>query len=131
MDLEDFEGDKKHAIYDSFKILDSSQGYEIRVSGYKESPESAGDSLKYHSGMKFTTKEKDNDQDSKYNCAGLYKGAWWYKNCHESNLNGQYLSGDHPGNSYADGVNWKSWFPGGDRGHMYSVTTTEMKLRPN
>ena len=129
VDLEDFEGNKKHAMYESFKILDSSQEYEIRVSGYRESPGSAGDSLKYHSGMKFTTKDKDNDKDAKHNCASVYKGAWWYKACHESNLNGQYLSGDH----YTDGVTWKTWFPEGDRGHTYSLKTTKMKvrIRPN
>ena len=129
VDLEDFEGVTKHAIYDSFKVLDSSQGYVIRVSGYRELPGAAGDNLKHHSGMKFTTKDNDNDKDAKHNCANLHKGAWWYKACHESNLNGQYLSGDH--SSYADGVNWKDWFPEEDRGHRYSLKTTEMKLHPN
>ena len=128
VDLEDFEEVTKHAIYDSFKVSDSSKGYKMNVSGYRESPGAAGDNLKHHSGMKFTTKDNDNDKDSRHNCADLHKGGWWYKACHESNLNGQYLSGDH--STYANGVNWKDWFPEDDRGHRYSLKTTEMKLRP-
>ena len=56
--------------------------------------------------MKFTTKDSDNDVFAK-NCAVIYKGAWWYKKCHASNLNGLYLFGNHT--SYADGVNWYHW----------------------
>ena len=128
IDLEDFEGATKHVIYDSFKILDSSREYQIQVSGYKGN---VGDSLRYHSGMNFTTKDEDNDKSESFNCADLHKGAWWYKACHESNLNGRYLSGNHPNETYADGINWKTWFPEGDRGHVYSLKTTEMKLRRN
>ena len=72
-------------------------------------------------GMKFTTKDQDNDIDNSKSCAVTYKGAWWYKTCHRSNLNGKYLSGHHT--THADGVNWLSW-----RGYHYSLKITEMKL---
>ena len=78
-----------------------------------------------HNGMMFTTKDEDNDKSSRYgNCAVTYKGAWWYKDCHESNLNGHYLRGSYTA-SYANGVNWFSC-----RGYRYSLKKTEMKISP-
>ena len=82
----------------------------------------AGDSLSYHRGVAFSTKDRDNDQNSRNNAA-LYKGAWWYKSGHLSNLNGRYHHGKH--SSYADGVNWLSW-----KGYYYSAKRAEMKIRP-
>ena len=78
--------------------------------------------LLFHSEMQFSTKDQDNDLRSD-SCAETFKGAWWYKTCHESNLNGQYLGGPHK--TYADGINWGKF-----RGYYYSLKRSEMKLRP-
>ena len=78
--------------------------------------------LSFHSKRQFSTKDQDNDSDSG-SCAVTYKGAWWYRHCHASNLNGQYLGGSHDTN--ADGINWQEF-----RGHKYSLKRSEMKLRP-
>ena len=72
--------------------------------------------------MKFSTKDRDNDLAG-YSCAQRFKGAWWYKSCHDSNLNGFYHRGKHT--SDGDGVNWYHW-----RGDYYSLQKTEMKIRP-
>ena len=82
----------------------------------------AGDSLTHHHGYSFSTKDRDNDVDGGH-CAQLYKGAWWYVNCHHSNLNGQYLRGHH--DSSADGIEWYAWHK-----HDYSLKKVQMKLRP-
>ena len=71
--------------------------------------------------MQFSTKDQDSDLYSA-SCAQRYKGAWWYKNCHASNLNGLYLNGQHA--SHADGVNWNTF-----RGFHYSLKRTEMKVK--
>ena len=78
--------------------------------------------LSFHSGMQFSTKDQDNDIDGG-SCAVTYKGAWWYKHCHHSNLNGEYLGGLH--DTFADGINWEKF-----RGYHYSLKRSEMKLRP-
>lgn len=80
----------------------------------------AGDSLGYHRGMAFTTKDRDNDKNSG-NCASHEKGAWWYNNCHWSNLNGLYLHGKIDDR----GMSWYYW-----KNTHYSVKRSEMKIRP-
>ncbi|XP_065735367.1 fibrinogen C domain-containing protein 1 [Phocoena phocoena] len=124
VDLEDFDNGTAYAHYGSFGVgllsVDPEEdGYPLTVAGYSGT---AGDSLLKHSGMRFTTKDRDSDH-SENNCAAFYRGAWWYRNCHTSNLNGQYLRGAHA--SYADGVEWSSW-----TGWQYSLKFSEMKIRP-
>ena len=73
------------------------------------------------SGMQFSTNDNDNDEWSN-NCARRFKGAWWYRGCHDASLNGLYLNGPH--SSHANGVNWRAF-----RGHSYSLKRTEMKFK--
>lgn len=73
-----------------------------------------GDSLSYHSGSSFSTKDRE-----RFHCNSDFKGGWWYNLCHYANLNGLYKQ-----TSLANGVNWLHW-----RGHRYSLKTTEMKIR--
>ncbi|XP_041050398.1 fibrinogen C domain-containing protein 1 [Carcharodon carcharias] len=124
IEMEDFENSTAYAQYGMFGIglfsVDPERdGYPLTVAEYSGT---AGDSLLKHSGMRFTTKDRDNDH-SENNCATFYRGAWWYHNCHTSNLNGQYLKGHHT--SYADGIEWSSW-----TGWQYSLKFIEMKIRP-
>ncbi|KAK6312830.1 fibrinogen C domain-containing protein 1 isoform X1 [Coregonus clupeaformis] len=123
IDLEDFENSTAFAQYGAFGVglfsVDPDEdGYPLTIADYSGT---AGDSMLKHNGMKFTTKDQDNDH-SENNCASFYHGAWWYRNCHTSNLNGQYLGGQHT--SYADGIEWSSW-----TGWQYSLKFTEMKIR--
>ncbi|XP_076063812.1 microfibril-associated glycoprotein 4-like [Oratosquilla oratoria] len=120
IDLADFTNATKWAKYGFFHVQDSSSKYIMNCGRYTGD---AGDSLSYHSGRKFSTHDNDNDED-KRNCAVTYKGAWWYKSCHESNLNGKYLKGTTE--STGDGVVWHHW-----RGGHYSLRSSEMKIRPS
>ena len=118
VDLQDFEGNSAYAKYTSFSVGDSASKYILSVSGYSGT---AGNSLAHQNGNRFTTRDQKNDRWVT-NCAQLFKGAWWYGSCHDSNLNGLYHGGPH--SSYADGVIWQTW-----KGDYYSLKFTEMKLR--
>ena len=121
VDLADFEGERRYAHYDAFTVGPRSSNYILYVGKYSGD---AGDSIKLtHSGMGFSTRDKDNDKTGSNNCAQKYKGGWWYNGCHSSNLNGLYLKGTH--SVYATGVNWNGW-----KGYHYSLRFTEMKIKP-
>ncbi|XP_053385206.1 ficolin-1-like [Mercenaria mercenaria] len=116
VDLTNYAGETAYAHYRDFNIGDAESSYQLSVGGYSGT---AGDSLlRYHNGMKFSTYDRDNDPDSR-NCAVLYHGAWWYKRCHNSNLNGDYGSTES-----AKGLSWAAW-----KGNHAPMKITEMKIR--
>lgn len=118
VELEDFEGETRYAEYTTFSINSAADNYRLTVDGYSGD---AGDSLiSGHNGMQFSTVDADHDNYS-YNCAEIFRGAWWYNSCHVSNLNGAYLHGVHT--TYADGIEWNSWL-----GVYYSLKISEMKI---
>ena len=83
----DFSGRRVHADYRRFQVSDESSKYSLVYTSYSGN---ASDALAGHNGMAFTTKNNDNDKWS-HNCATSYNGAWWYRICHTSNLNGLYI----------------------------------------
>uniref|UniRef100_A0AAZ1XEP8 Fibrinogen C-terminal domain-containing protein n=1 Tax=Oreochromis aureus TaxID=47969 RepID=A0AAZ1XEP8_OREAU len=122
VDMEDFEGKKVFARYSSFKVDAECDGYKLTVTGFKDG--GAGDALQsFHSGQKFTTFDKDQDNADE-NCAKSHLGAFWYNACHYANPNGVYRWGVD-GTLYAVGVEWKQW-----KGYDYSLKTISMKIRP-
>ena len=117
VELEDWNGVRVYAKYCKFNIGDEQAKYRLEVGLYSGT---AGDSLAYHNKMAFSTKDRDNDVYSR-NCAVMRTGAWWYKTCHHSNLNGKYLGNKHDGRA----ANWNHF-----RSSL-SLKFTEMKLRPS
>ena len=99
VDMSDFDGNTKHALYRFFNVDKPSNKYRLSVGGYTGT---AGDSLSYHNRMAFTTYDQDNDEDTNSNCAGWsvswtggsgQSGGWWYKECNDyrgASLNGAY-----------------------------------------
>ena len=121
VELEDWKGVRAYAKYGKFTIGDEQVQYRLQVGSYSGT---AGDSLvSEHNNMAFSTKDRDNDRLSGSSCAVTWTGAWWYNDCHYSNLNGKYL-GNVKGNG--KGVDW--WY---FKGHHLSLKFTEMKLRPS
>ena len=121
VDLGDFDGNTRYAQYTTFSVGDSTTKYTLTVGEYSGT---AGDSLVYHNGMKFTTRDNDNDNSFWNNCAQRYHGAWWFNGCLTSHLNGPYQH--DPVIIYGDGIIWDAW-----KGWAYSLKFTEMKTRRN
>ncbi|XP_060604595.1 microfibril-associated glycoprotein 4-like [Ruditapes philippinarum] len=118
IEIEDFEGNSAYAKYSKFKIYPEEDNYKLKVSGYSGT---AGDSLEWHYGMMFSTYDRDNDSDWS-NCAEINHGAWWYKGCQYSNLNGKYYN--QPGITNTSGINWYHW-----KKKYYCLKEVEMKFR--
>ena len=59
-----------------YRVDNEAAGYRLHVGGYTGT---AGDSLAVHNGQKFTTVDRDNDDNPRYNCAENLKEAWWFK----------------------------------------------------
>ena len=81
----------------------------------------SGDSLSYHNNQQFSTKDRDNDEWP-VNCA-VGVGAWWFKHCHYSDLNGKYFK---VGTLHSAGIVWFHW-----KNSYYSLKRVNMKIKPN
>ncbi|XP_065360386.1 angiopoietin-related protein 7-like [Calliphora vicina] len=120
--LQDFNDTLKYAKYDEFAVGNETENYKlIKVGKYSGN---AGDSFSYHQGFNFSTKDRDNDEDSTNNCAEDKKGAWWYKSCMWSNLNGKYYNIPEPPKGER-GICWSDF-----NGYGYSMKFVQMMIRP-
>ncbi|EDO46093.1 predicted protein, partial [Nematostella vectensis] len=118
VELSDWKNITVYAYYGRFRIENEANKYRLSVGAYRGT---AGDSLRYHDNMSFSTKDRDNDRWAGYACAVDLTGGWWYNNCHASNLNGMYYGNIK---DYG-GVGWAGFR------HNLSLKSAEMKIRPD
>ena len=109
-------GTKSYLSYTNFSVGPANSQYQLSISGFTGITD---DPFSQHplNGMKFTTKDGDNDKYV-YNCAvngnGRNGGGWWYSACTNIQLNHQYK---HRYSIYLNG----KWHP---------LPFTEMKIKP-
>ncbi|CAG5928674.1 unnamed protein product [Menidia menidia] len=142
IELTDWEGNKKYADYNMFRVGPEIDMYRLSYGYYYGGD--AGDAFdgfdfgddpsdKYytsHNGMQFSTFDKDND---KYdgNCAQQDGSGWWMNRCHAAHLNGKYYQGgkytekDAGEYGFDNGIIWVTW-----HSRWYSLKETTMKLIP-
>ena len=81
-------GIKFYAQYDDFRIASEDDGYALNVGQYNGT---AGNSLIFNSGVKFSAKDRDNDGLAQ-NCADEQNGGWWFVRCYPGNPNSQQIA---------------------------------------
>ena len=132
VDLVDFEGVNYTAFYSNFQVEEEPL-FRLRISGFDEEMSTVEDTLSQHDGMAFTTSDSDNDEHESENCAKLFVGAWWYRRCHSSNLNGfNYNNGSLPElrpEYYAKGIIWWNKANVPDHDQYFSWPQASMKMR--
>ncbi|XP_064614169.1 ficolin-1-like [Liolophura sinensis] len=122
INLEDFTGKSGEAAYSRFRISGEKEKFRLMVGAYSGT---AGDAMTYHDGYQFSTFDSDNDGRVEGNCTAIDYGAWWYNDCQQSNLNGEYVHpGGTPRSTYSGlaGYTWQKAYG--------NVQFTEMKIRP-
>ncbi|XP_071130669.1 microfibril-associated glycoprotein 4-like [Mytilus edulis] len=119
MDLTDFERNQAFAKYKDFKIGAESSKFKLTANGYYGT---AGNSLKHHNAISFSTRDNDNDSSPSGSCTDYFLGGWWYNLCATSNLNGVYFI-KTPDKEHR-GVYWRTW-----KGMNYSLKNSVMMLR--
>ncbi|XP_076039744.1 scabrous [Oratosquilla oratoria] len=110
--METTEGEIFEANYEHVRVSGPEDGYRLHLSGYYGN---ASDAMRYHSAMRFSTWDRDQDA-TETNCAEFYRGGWWFNACIHANLNGDYANG-------------LSWFRDEDR-HWLQLSSVEVMLRP-
>ncbi|XP_069994916.1 ficolin-3 isoform X2 [Penaeus vannamei] len=121
VDAEDFNGSRRWGIWSRFRVDDEAHNYKL-LSVMYSSNSTMGDGLLWHSGMEFSTIDRDNDMH-KGSCASEYRGGWWYNVCHNANPTGILVNSD---DFYS--VGWVYWSP---RQYKWgSLRFLQMKIRP-
>lgn len=75
--LENRKQEQRYALYDHFSIGSESEQYRLNVLGNYQGD--ASDALRQHTDRKFSTHDRDNDENE-VNCAVEQSSAFWYSN---------------------------------------------------
>ncbi|XP_034108392.1 angiopoietin-4 isoform X2 [Drosophila albomicans] len=126
IELEDFDGNVAHAGYDAFAISGERELYSLQLLGQfiTELQPSAGDSLSYQAGAKFSTFDSDNDNCLECSCAQRHKAAGWFNSCATSNLFGIYHQ-QNPNEAGETGIFWDTF-----QGKETSLRRVKLLIRP-
>ncbi|CAJ1071742.1 angiopoietin-related protein 3-like [Xyrichtys novacula] len=120
--LEDWKQDR-HFIEYRFHLHGPESNYTIHLTHLSGD---LPDPMSNHSGMMFSTKDRDNDRQQDSNCAHHHSGGWWLNTCGDANLNGRYFHMRARGRSERRrGIQWR---PG--QKNSYSLKLTQISVHP-
>ena len=119
IDLTHSNGTKTYLHYKKFAVGSASDKYPLQISQFSGIYPVDPFSTYSINGMKFTTKDQDNDNHGSLNCAvegdGKNSNGWWFNSCAEITLNRQY---SEKKNIYDS------------RGTWHNYPFIELKIRP-
>ncbi|KAJ3664113.1 hypothetical protein Zmor_008306 [Zophobas morio] len=123
IELVDWDDKEVYARYKTFKVGTAEDQYTMEIlRGYSGT---AGDYFSQEAGMKFTTKDRDNDLWAEGNCADWSNAGWWYRSCKRTHLSGKLL-----GKTFPPSDIWKRTYWIGSNGKDYSLKEVRMMVRP-
>ncbi|TSL22077.1 Angiopoietin-related protein 3 [Bagarius yarrelli] len=123
IELEDWKEERRLIEY-MFTLEGPASDYTIRLTYLSGN---LPDAMSNHTGMMFSTKDKDNDKLEESSCARIYSGGWWFNACGDSNLNGRYTWMRVRNRSQRrKGLYWR---PG--KGSSYTLKFTKISIRPS
>ena len=102
----DFQNLHRYIIFKGFSVESEENKYKLHTGVFEDGVKVLGENWIHHDGMFFTTKDRDNDiYDS--NCAVMFAGGWWHKDCYELNPNTYFSKVE----DVPDGLSllWRNW----------------------
>ncbi|XP_078417468.1 angiopoietin-related protein 3 isoform X2 [Cetorhinus maximus] len=123
IELDDWKRDKRFIKY-TFSLGEKESDYTVQLSDILLG--NLHNAMTEQTGMKFSTKDRDNDMRNDTNCAESYSGGWWFNACGEANLNGKYVKIRSKGKlEQRKGIFWSTW-----KGKSHSLKSTKMMIHP-
>jgi len=104
-----FDGSTNYVIVDGFWIEDELNDYRIHLGQLLEGEQPHYEDFSTMDGKKFSTHDRDNDENVNSNCATINKGGYWYKACRRVSPNGLYSH--TPQCNFPQGIIWITWKP--------------------
>ena len=129
VDIETYSGGEPFTFtYDMFALAGAEDNYRILLSGFSTSSDRLrNDPFRMVYGNMFTTRDRDNDQYNRDNCATTrQRGGWWYRSDPLLNLNGNY-EGDVPSPTWTGIV--MQYIDTSLSTPIRAIKSTEMRMR--
>ncbi|XP_071837430.1 uncharacterized protein [Apostichopus japonicus] len=153
IDLRDSVSSSYYAVYSNFSTNNEADKYRLSIGSH--SGNTGYDSLSDSNNKQFSTKDRDHDGWSSYDCAERHRGAWWFYEYYECMDSYYYycrssycpnycnyfpdgsdncvicadshLNGDYDGTTLGTNVYWYSYSL---NGNGCNLQYTDMKIRP-
>ncbi|XP_053388067.1 fibrinogen-like protein A [Mercenaria mercenaria] len=91
LDVTAVDGEHVHEVFRNFKLSEAPD-YYLKIGKQTVKPLSDNEfGFSLSRGCKFSTYDRDVDKSGVRHCAELYRGGWWYWDCAQANLNGEYM----------------------------------------